>query len=69
MTKAISFPVKVVGEGKDPWGGYRAGFEEGKTTLKLVDYGINYNLGPGVYWKWKSSCMLKVSASKRYAFR
>ena len=45
VTKNISFPVKVVGEGKDPWGGYRAGFE-GKTTLKLADYGINYNLGP-----------------------
>lgn len=45
VTKNISFPVTLVGEGKDPWGGYRAGFE-GKTTLKLSDYGITYNLGP-----------------------
>ncbi len=45
VTKAISFPVKKVGEGSDPWGGYRAGFE-GHTTLKLADYGITYNLGP-----------------------
>ena len=45
VTKNISFPVKLIGEGKDPWGGYRAGFE-GKTTLKLADYGIDYNLGP-----------------------
>ena len=45
VTKSISFPVKMIGEGKDPWGGYRAGFE-GKTTLKLSDYGIDYNLGP-----------------------
>lgn len=45
VTKNISFPVKKVGEGKDPWGGYRAGFE-GKTELKLSDYGITYNLGP-----------------------
>jgi len=45
VTKAISFPVEKIGEGKDPWGGYRAGFA-GNTTLKLADYGITYNLGP-----------------------
>ncbi|KZZ28468.1 hypothetical protein A3752_21145, partial [Oleiphilus sp. HI0081] len=26
VSKSISFPVEKVGEGKDPWGGYRAGF-------------------------------------------
>lgn len=45
VTKSISFPVTKIGEGKDPWGGYRVGFE-GTTTLKLADYGITYNLGP-----------------------
>lgn len=45
VTKDIEFPVQKVGEGKDPWGGYRAGFT-GKTQLKLADYGITYNLGP-----------------------
>jgi len=45
VSKTISFPVKKVGEGKDPWGGYRAGFS-GKTTLKLSDYGVTYDLGP-----------------------
>lgn len=45
VEKTISFPVQKVGEGKDPWGGYRVGFE-GKTKLKLADYGITYNLGP-----------------------
>ena len=45
VKKEISFPVQKIGEGKDPWGGYRVGFE-GKTTLKLADYGITYNLGP-----------------------
>ncbi|MFT6467162.1 MAG: polyisoprenoid-binding protein YceI [Oleispira sp.] len=45
VKKTISFPVEKIGEGKDPWGGYRVGFE-GKTTLKLADYGITYNLGP-----------------------
>jgi polyisoprenoid-binding protein YceI len=45
VTKTISFPIEKIGEGSDPWGGYRAGFS-GKTTLKLTDYGINYDLGP-----------------------
>ena len=45
VTRSISFPVQKIGEGKDPWGGYRAGFS-GQTTLKLADYGISYNLGP-----------------------
>ncbi|WP_197473181.1 YceI family protein, partial [Oleiphilus sp. HI0123] len=45
VSKSISFPVEKVGEGKDPWGGYRAGFT-GKTSLKLADYGITRNLGP-----------------------
>ncbi len=45
ITKEIQFPVQKIGEGKDPWGGYRAGFT-GSTELKLADYGITYNLGP-----------------------
>jgi len=45
VTKTISFPVEKIGEGDDPWGGYRAGFS-GTTTLKLSDYGIDYDLGP-----------------------
>lgn len=45
MTNSITIDVKHIGEGKDPWGGYRSGFE-GSTTLKLKDYGMNFNLGP-----------------------
>jgi len=45
VTKTISFPISKIGGGKDPWGGERVGFE-GKTTLKLTDYNITYNLGP-----------------------
>ncbi len=45
ITKTISFPISKIGEGQDPWGGYRVGFS-GNTSLKLTDYGINYNLGP-----------------------
>lgn len=44
VTRSISFPVEKIGEGNDPWGGYRVGFS-GTTTLKLTDYGIDYNLG------------------------
>lgn len=39
-TNEIEMPVTLVGEGEDPWGGYRAGFE-GSTTLALADYGID----------------------------
>ena len=45
VTKSISFPVKKIGKGDDPWGGHRAGFS-GITSLKLADYGISYDLGP-----------------------
>ena len=45
VTKTISFPIEKIGEGNDPWGGYRAGFS-GATTLTLADYGITYDLGP-----------------------
>lgn len=45
VTKSISFEITKIGEGKDPWGGYRAGFE-GKYNLKRADFGMGYNLGP-----------------------
>ncbi|MCF2858658.1 YceI family protein [Pseudoalteromonas sp. SMS1] len=45
VKRTISFPVEKIGEGKDPWGGYRAGFS-GETSIKLKDFGIDYNLGP-----------------------
>jgi polyisoprenoid-binding protein YceI len=45
VTKPIVIDATEIGAGKDPWGGYRRGFT-GSTTLKLKDYGINYDLGP-----------------------
>ncbi|MBB3169547.1 YceI family protein [Simiduia aestuariiviva] len=45
VTKPVTINVTKVGEGKDPWGGYRAGFS-GETKLNLKDFNINYNLGP-----------------------
>ncbi|MCK5918549.1 MAG: YceI family protein [Cocleimonas sp.] len=45
VTKEIVIDVTKIGAGKDPWGGYRRGFE-GKTRIALKDYGITKNLGP-----------------------
>lgn len=45
VTKPVVIKAKLLGEGKDPWGGYRAGFE-GSTTLKLKDFDIQKDLGP-----------------------
>lgn len=45
VSKPITLQIERVGEGKDPWGGYRAGFK-GTTSLKRADFGISYNLGP-----------------------
>ena len=45
VTKEISFPIAKIGEGKDPWGGYRVGFE-GSYTVTRKDFGMDFNLGP-----------------------
>ncbi|MBI6550099.1 YceI family protein [Xenorhabdus lircayensis] len=45
VTKPVTLNAKLMGEGKDPWGGYRAGFEaNGK--IKLKDFSIKGDLGP-----------------------
>ena len=41
----VTKEVVQVGAGKDPWGGYRRGFE-GKTRIALRDFGNTKNLGP-----------------------
>ncbi|WP_462380129.1 YceI family protein [Pseudomonas sp. Marseille-QA0892] len=45
VTKPVVINAKLIGEGSDPWGGHRAGFE-GTTTLKLKDFNIEKDLGP-----------------------
>jgi len=45
VTKPVTIAARFIGEGKDPWGGYRAGFE-GSTRLALKDFGIQKDLGP-----------------------
>ena len=44
-TLPIAIQVTQIGAGEDPWGGYRRGFQ-GRTTLTLADFGIDYDLGP-----------------------
>lgn len=44
-TQTIEMPVTLLGEGDDPWGGYRAGFE-GSTTLVLSEFGIDMQKFP-----------------------
>ena len=39
VTKPVSIQASHVGEGKDPWGGYRSGFE-GTVTIKAADFGM-----------------------------
>ena len=45
VTKPIVVKATFLGEGKDPWGGYRAGFE-GTFSLKRSDFGKQKDLGP-----------------------
>ena len=45
VSKGISIDVVKVGEGKDPWGGYRAGFS-GSIELLRSDSELGYTLGP-----------------------
>jgi len=45
ITKPVTLKATYVGGGKDPWGGFRQGFEA-TTQLTLKDFGIDYNLGP-----------------------
>lgn len=46
VTNELVIPVEKVGEGDDPWGGYRAGFV-GETKFTIADYGIDVTkLGP-----------------------
>jgi polyisoprenoid-binding protein YceI len=45
VTKSVTIEVEKVGEGKDPWGGYRAGFS-GETEINMRDFNIKMDLGP-----------------------
>lgn len=40
-TKKVTFPMEKVGEGKDPWGNHRTGYE-GSLTVDRMDFGVDY---------------------------
>ena len=44
VTKPLVIDAVKVGEGKDPWGGYRAGFN-GIATLSMGDFGFKKDFG------------------------
>lgn len=44
VTREVVLDVEMLGHGKDPWGGYRMGFEA-ETEIRLKDFGIDYDLG------------------------
>jgi len=45
VTKPVTIDTKFIGEGKDPWGGHRAGFS-GTTSFQMDDFGVKKDLGP-----------------------
>ena len=44
ITKSVAMDTTFIGEGKDPWGGYRAGFV-GTTSIQLKDFGMDGVIG------------------------
>jgi len=44
VTKPLTIDAVKVGEGDDPWGGYRAGFS-GNATIAMADFGFKKDFG------------------------
>ena len=44
VTRPVSMTINEVGAGKDPWGGFRRGYET-SFKIRLHDYGIKHDLG------------------------
>jgi polyisoprenoid-binding protein YceI len=42
VTRSVTLPVSLLGEGKDPWGNEKMGFET-STALSRTDYGLTWN--------------------------
>jgi len=45
ITTSVDLDTTFIGEGKYPWGGYRAGFTA-TATIDLDDYGMGGVIGP-----------------------
>jgi polyisoprenoid-binding protein YceI len=61
VTRPITIAMKKLGEGKDPWGGYRSGFV-GTTTINRKDFGIDYELGPA---SWEMQLELGIEGVRQ----
>jgi len=61
VTKPVTIEMKKLGEGKDPWGGYRSGFI-GTTTINRKDFGIDYELGPA---SWEMELELGIEGIRQ----
>lgn len=48
VAKEIIINAEKVGEGKDPWGGYRAGFS-GTTSISMKDFGYKMDFGEIIF--------------------
>lgn len=46
--KKIDVEIYKLGEGEDPWGGYRVGFK-GHAQIDRRDFGMDYNLGESAF--------------------
>lgn len=44
VTKSVTVTTKKIGEGKDPWGGFRRGYDV-NFTIKRSDFGMSHMLG------------------------
>jgi len=47
QTKSVTFNLELLGEGEDPWGNQRAGFNT-EFTIKRSDFGMTYGVSNGV---------------------
>lgn len=45
VTRPVTIAAKLIGEGADPWGGHRAGFE-GTARIRMKDFNVKMDLGP-----------------------
>ena len=65
-TKPVSITFEKTGEGDDPWGNFRVGFE-GKTTINRSDFGVSFNmpLGGGVVVSEKVQLEFDIAAVRR----
>ena len=51
VSKTVEIDVNKIGEGDDPWGGYRSGFE-GNVILDAADYGFPEWIGDVEVYLW-----------------